>query len=150
MKFKTKFITFFLIATIITSLLFAAAPQETLAKSKASGQKVASYATRFVGNPYRWGGTSLTRGADCSGFVKAVYAKFGYSLPHSSSALRRSGKGVSYSKRKAGDIICYSGHVAIYIGNNKIVHAANRKKGIIISKISYSKKKVLAVRRIIK
>ncbi|KIR02214.1 hypothetical protein P261_01028 [Lachnospiraceae bacterium TWA4] len=114
--------------------------------SSSKGSQVASYALRFVGNPYRWGGTSLTRGADCSGFIKAVYARFGRSLPHSSSALRRSGKGVSYSKRKAGDIICYRGHVALYIGNNKIVHAANTRRGIIVSKVSYMK--VLAVRRI--
>lgn len=117
-------------------------------KSTSKGQQIANYATKFVGNPYRWGGTSLTRGADCSGFIKAVYQKFGYNLPHSSSALRSKGTGVSSSNKKAGDVVCYSGHVALYIGNNKIVHAANTRKGIIISKISYMK--VVSIRRIVK
>lgn len=116
--------------------------------SSSKGQKIANYATKFVGNPYRWGGTSLTRGADCSGFIKAVYQKFGYNLPHSSSALRSKGTGVSSSNKKAGDVVCYSGHVALYIGNNKIVHAANSRKGIIISNVSYMK--VVAIRRIVK
>ena len=116
--------------------------------SSSKGQQIANYATKFVGNPYRWGGTSLTRGADCSGFIKAVYQKFGYNLPHSSSALRSKGTGVSSSNKKAGDVVCYSGHVALYIGNNKIVHAANTRKGIIISKVSYMK--VVAIRRIVK
>lgn len=116
--------------------------------SSSKGQQIANYATKFVGNPYRWGGTSLTKGADCSGFIKAVYKKFGYNLPHSSSGLRSKGTGVSYSNKKAGDVVCYSGHVALYIGNNKIVHAANSKKGIIISNVSYMK--VVAIRRIVK
>lgn len=116
--------------------------------SSSKGQQIANYATKFVGNPYRWGGTSLTRGADCSGFIKAVYQKFGYNLPHSSSALRSKGTGVSSSNKKAGDVVCYSGHVALYIGNNKIVHAANSRKGIIISNVSYMK--VVAIRRIVK
>ncbi len=116
--------------------------------SSSKGQQIANYATKFVGNPYRWGGTSLTRGADCSGFIKAVYQKFGYNLPHSSSALRSKGTGVSSSNKKAGDVVCYSGHVALYIGNNKIVHAANTRKGIIISNVSYMK--VVAIRRIVK
>ena len=116
--------------------------------SSSKGQQIANYATKFVGNPYRWGGTSLTRGADCSGFIKAVYQKFGYNLPHSSSALRSKGTGVSSSNKKAGDVVCYSGHVALYIGNNKIVHAANTRKGIIISNVSYMK--VVSIRRIVK
>lgn len=111
------------------------------------GSSVVEYALQFVGNPYVYGGTSLTNGADCSGFIMSVYAKFGVSLPHSSSALRGVGTGVSYSEAKPGDIICYSGHCAIYMGNGAIVHASCKKEGI---KISYNAayRTILAVRRI--
>lgn len=114
-----------------------------------NGQAVANYAVQFVGNPYKWGGTSLTKGADCSGFVMKVYEAFGIKLPHSSYDLRRVGKKVKASEMQPGDIICYSGHVAIYIGNGKIVHASNKKEGIKISS-NYRYKKVLAIRRVIK
>lgn len=117
------------------------------APSGTSGSSVANYACQFVGNPYRWGGESLTNGADCSGFVKAVYAAFGVSLPHSSSALRSVGYGVSTSDMQPGDIVCYSGHVAIYIGNNSIVHASNPETGIKISSPA-NYRTILAVRRI--
>ena len=112
------------------------------------GSSVVAYATQFVGNPYVWGGESLTNGADCSGFIKSVYAHFGVSLPHSSSAMRSCGVGVSYSDAMPGDIICYSGHVAIYMGGGAIVHASNKKDGI---KISYNAayRTILAVRRVI-
>jgi cell wall-associated NlpC family hydrolase len=116
--------------------------------STSKGTQVINYAKKFVGNPYRWGGESLTKGADCSGFIKAVYKHFGKSLPHSSYSLRSVGTKVSsLSKAKAGDIICYNGHVALYMGNNKIVHASNVKTGI---KISYnaSYRKIVAIRRI--
>ena len=112
------------------------------------GQAVVNYAVQFVGNPYVWGGTSLTKGADCSGFIMTIYKKFGYKLPHSSYKLRSVGIKVKESDLRPGDIICYSGHVAIYIGNGKIVHAANKKDGIKISN-NYKYKKVLAIRRII-
>lgn len=110
-----------------------------------SGQDVADYALQFVGNPYVYGGSSLTNGTDCSGFTMSVYKKFGISLPHSSSAQRSYGKGVSYSDAKPGDIICYSGHVGIYIGNGKIVHASTPSSGIKVSTATY--KKILTVRR---
>ena len=111
------------------------------------GAAVANYACQFVGNPYVWGGTSLTNGADCSGFVMSVYANFGVGLPHSSSAMRGVGYGVSLSEAQPGDIICYSGHVAIYCGNNTIVHASTAATGIkYTSPANY--KPILAVRRI--
>ena len=96
----------------------------------------------------RMGGTSLTNGADCSGFIMSVYAHFGYDLPHSSSALRGVGRGVSYAEAQPGDIICYSGHVAIYIGGGAIVHASNERDGIkISSNAAYTT--ILAVRRVV-
>jgi cell wall-associated NlpC family hydrolase len=113
----------------------------------AMGSAVAQYAVQFVGNPYVYGGTSLTNGADCSGFVMSVYANFGVSLPHSSAADRKQGYGVDgLANAQPGDLICYSGHVAMYIGNGQIVHASTRKTGIIISNADY--KKILAIRRI--
>ncbi len=120
--------------------------QSSSGSTSSSGQAVANYALQFVGNPYVWGGSSLTNGADCSGFVMAVYRNFGVSLPHSSSALRSSGRGVSYSEAQPGDIICYSGHVGIYIGNGQIVHASSAKTGIKVSNATY--KNIVAVRRI--
>lgn len=101
-----------------------------------------SYACQFVGNPYVWGGTSLTRGADCSGFVLSVYAKYGISLPHSSRAQANCGTRVSASNAKPGDLFFYGGgrginHVAIYIGNGQIVHASNPRSGIKISNAYY-------------
>jgi cell wall-associated NlpC family hydrolase len=113
-----------------------------------TGQSVINYACQFVGNPYVWGGTSLTGGADCSGFIMSVYAKFGVSLPHSSAAMRSSGVGVSYSAAMPGDIICYSGHVALYMGGGQIVHASNAKDGIKISG-NAAYRPILAVRRVL-
>ncbi len=113
----------------------------------ASGNAVAQFALQFKGNPYVYGGSSLTNGTDCSGFVMSVYKNFGVSLPHSSSADRSVGSGVgSLAEAQPGDIICYSGHVGLYIGGGQIVHASNSRTGIIVSNAGY--RNILAIRRI--
>lgn len=122
-------------------------PTYTVGEGSEMGKAVAEYALQFKGNPYVYGGTSLTNGADCSGFVMSVYANFGVSLPHSSAADRSQGYKVEgLENAQPGDLICYSGHVALYIGNGQIVHASNKKTGIIVSQADY--RKILAIRRI--
>lgn len=117
------------------------------ANGSASGKEIANYACKFVGNPYVYGGTSLTNGADCSGFTMSVYKAFGYSIPRSSTAQRSAGRGVTYAEAQPGDIICYAGHVAIYIGGGRIVHASTPSTGIKYGNATY--KEILAVRRIV-
>ena len=103
-------------------------------RARTKGELVAQYALQFVGNPYVYGGNSLTKGTDCSGFVMLIYRHFGVSLPHYDAAIRTKGKSVaSLREAKAGDIICYYGHVAIYLGDGRIVHASNSRDGIKIS-----------------
>lgn len=111
------------------------------------GQQIANYACQFIGNPYVAGGTSLTNGADCSGFVMSVYQAFGYSLPRSSYAQSGVGTAVSYSEAQPGDIIYYGGHVGIYIGNGQIVHASTERTGIKITSATY--RSIITVRRIV-
>ncbi|MBQ2802733.1 MAG: C40 family peptidase [Lachnospiraceae bacterium] len=119
----------------------------TVSGDSEMGKAVAEYALQFVGNPYVYGGSSLTEGTDCSGFVMSVYANFGVSLPHSSAADRNQGYAVDgLENAQPGDLICYSGHVALYIGDGQIVHASTAKTGIIVSRADY--KKILAIRRI--
>lgn len=124
------------------------APAMTVSGGSEYGNAVANYALQFVGNPYVYGGSSLTNGTDCSGFVMSVYSNFGISLPHSSSADRKVGYEVEggLANAQPGDLICYSGHVALYIGNGQIVHASTAKTGIIVSNAGY--RQTLAVRRI--
>ena len=125
----------------------AAIPAFVPTEGSENGISVVEYAVQFVGNPYVWGGSSLTNGADCSGFTMKVYENFGVSLPHSSSAQRKQGYAVEgLENAQPGDLICYSGHVAIYMGDGMIVHASNKKDGIKISKATY--RKILAIRRI--
>lgn len=109
----------------------------------ATGAAIANYACQFVGNPYVWGGTSLTNGADCSGFVLSVFANFGISLPHEAASQAGYGTEVSYSDLQPGDLVFYSdgsgiSHVAIYVGGGSIVHAANASSGICYSNVDYS------------
>ena len=111
------------------------------------GKAIANYGCQFIGNPYVYGGTSLTQGADCSGFTMSVYKNFGYNLPRSSSAQQSVGREVSYSEAQPGDIICYSGHVAIYIGNGQIVHASTPSGGIKIGSATF--RTIITVRRVI-
>ena len=111
------------------------------------GGEVVSYACQFIGNPYVYGGTSLTNGTDCSGFTQAVYAHFGYRIPRDSTSQRYAGIGVDYANAQPGDIICYAGHVALYMGNGQIVHASTERTGITTGKATY--RTILAVRRII-
>ncbi len=112
-----------------------------------SGSDIATYACQFVGNPYVPGGTSLTNGADCSGFTQAVYKIYGYNLPRSSSSQRTAGREVSDDEAQPGDLICYAGHVAIYLGNGRIVHASSVRTGIKYGNATY--KTILSVRRIV-
>ena len=117
------------------------------ASGSARGKDIANFACRYVGNPYVAGGTSLTNGADCSGFTFAIYKEFGISLPRTSTAQRGAGREVSLSDAQPGDIVCYAGHVAIYIGGGRIVHASTPSTGIKYGNVNY--KPVITVRRIV-
>lgn len=120
----------------------------TTTSSGSGGSSVVDYAKQFVGNPYVWGGTSLTSGADCSGFGQSVYSNFGVSLPRTSYEQQNAGREVSYSEAQPGDLICYGGHVAIYMGNGKIVHASNSRDGIKVGD-NAAYRTILSVRRLV-
>ncbi|MDD6615615.1 MAG: NlpC/P60 family protein [Lachnospiraceae bacterium] len=118
------------------------AAAEQAAASSGTGQSIVNFATQFVGNPYVWGGTSLTNGADCSGFTQSVFANFGISLPRTAASQSGSGTPVDLGSIQAGDLLFYEGsggigHVSIYMGNGQVVHASNSNTGIIISDYGY-------------
>lgn len=113
-----------------------------------TGEDIVEFALQFVGNRYVYGGTSLTKGVDCSGFVMRVYEAFGFDLPRSSYYQRNIGYEVNEDEMQPGDIICYRGHVAIYMGDGKIVHASNARDGIKISD-RYDYKRIVTIRRIL-
>jgi uncharacterized protein YgiM (DUF1202 family) len=123
-------------AITMTELLYGAGVSDVRVE-------LVEYAKQFVGNPYVWGGTSLTKGADCSGFVLSVFKKFGVSLPHSSAAQSKLGTKISASDLQPGDLVFYGNssgsvnHVAIYIGGGQVIHASSPKSGIKISKYNY-------------
>lgn len=121
--------------------------QEEAAAKGGIGQEIVDFACQFIGNPYVWGGTSLTNGADCSGFVQSVFAHFGISLPRTTWELVNAGTQVSYDQAIPGDIILYDGHVGIYMGNGQIVNAINSAQGIGILPATYTS--IVTVRRLI-
>ncbi len=116
-------------------------------KGSQLGKNIAAYGCKFIGNPYVPGGTSLTNGCDCSGFVFSIYKDFGYSVPRTSYSLRGAGKEVSASNAEPGDVVCYPGHVGLYIGGGMIVHASTQKTGIKVSYMNY--RTPITIRRII-
>jgi len=124
-----------------------AGPGSSAAVVSATRTAIVAYAKQFLGNPYVYGGTSLTNGADCSGFVQSVYKHFGITLPRTSAEQRSAGVEVAFSDAEPGDLICYAGHIGIYIGDGQIVHASNSRNGIITSYAAY--RTILSVRRII-
>ena len=125
----------------------AAKKEEEIKALAGSGQAVVDYACQFIGNPYVWGGTSLTDGADCSGFVQSVFANFGISLPRTTWDQENVGIGVSYEEALPGDLILYEGHVGIYMGNGQIVNAMNESDGIGICPATYTP--IKTVRRVL-
>lgn len=125
----------------------AAAAAGAGAGGSGKGQEVVNYACQFIGNPYVWGGSSLTNGTDCSGFTMSVYAHFGVSLPHYDASQRSCGTAVaSLAEARPGDLICYNGHVGIYMGGGQIVHASNPRTGITTGNATY--RPIVAIRRI--
>lgn len=133
-------------AVVEATFVSARSKKAIVEESKKKGSDLVTNASQYVGNPYKWGGLSLTKGIDCSGFVKVLYAQYGVSLPHSSVAMRRVGREVEYKNIRKGDIVCYKGHVGIYAGNGKIVNAIDDEHGIGYSSVNYAS--ILTIRRI--
>lgn len=125
-----------------TTWAYAEAKEE-----KADGQAVIDFACQFIGNPYVWGGTSLTEGADCSGFVQSVYANFGVSLPRTTYDMEHVGEPVDFDSALPGDLVLYDGHVGLYMGDGNIVNAMNEEDGIGICSVSYAP--ILTIRRVL-
>lgn len=130
----------------------AAAAQEAretaaIQPQSSGGQAVIDFACQFIGNPYVWGGTSLTNGADCSGFVQSVYANFGISLPRTTWDMESVGYAVSYDQALPGDIVLYDGHVGLYMGDGNIVNAMNEADGIGICSATYAP--IVTIRRVL-
>ena len=123
----------------------AAAQAQVSVEQVESGQAIIDFACQFIGNPYVWGGTSLTDGADCSGFVQSVYQNFGIYLPRTSGEMRGAGYEVSYENAMPGDIMCYDGHVGLYMGDGTIVNAIDEAHGIGISSATYTN--IITIRR---
>lgn len=121
----------------------------TTVQGSGTGVDIANFALKYVGGKYVWGGNILGVGVDCSGFTREVYKRFGVSIPRTSYAQRFIGKSVSREDAKPGDIVCFSGHVGMYIGNGKMVHASSPSTGIIVTSIDYGSKKVLDIRRVV-
>lgn len=137
--------------TVVLETAEAGVEENELPETEAAaitGEDIVEFALQFVGNRYVYGGTSLTKGTDCSGFVMRVYEQFGYKLPRSSYSQRSAGVKVSPEDIQPGDIVCYSGHVAIYIGNGKIVHASNARDGIKVTD-DYTYRRVVSIRRVL-
>ena len=125
--------------------------KKTASKKEVSGEEIVEFACQYIGNPYVWGGTSLEYGADCSGFVLSVFANFGIELPHFAASQAGYGEEVSFEELKPGDLIFYGygdiSHVAIYKGNNEIVHAENEEFGICVTPADFEP--VVCCRRLI-
>lgn len=118
-----------------------------VSSQKATGSDIADYALQFEGNPYLWGGTSLTQGTDASGFIVSVFNHFGFVLPHSSQAITNIGEKIEEENILPGDVVCYNDHIGIYVGDNKIIHASNPKSGIVVTNMNY--KEPISIRRIV-
>lgn len=126
------------VAAPVATTASASADYDDAATYSGNGADIANFALQFVGNPYVYGGSSLTDGADCSGFVMTVFQRYGISMAHDASVMGSYGRAVSVSEAQPGDLVCYGYHVGIYIGGGQLVHAMNEENGITVSSLGYS------------